>query len=212
MKLKDLEVRIEEVPSFTNPKEHYEQYPTPSNIAACILWQAFMLGDIGAGKIVIDLGCGTGRLSYGAALLGSRVVCVDIDEEALYQARRFINESCSECLVDYVLNELRSASALRSIGDCTVIMNPPFGVKSRGADIDFLEVALKLCNRVYSIHKYSDGLIDIIKRMSREYGFNYYIISKVEFPIKYSLPHHKRRIYYVDAVVIRFCKDNALSR
>ncbi|XLR00576.1 hypothetical protein S83_066774 [Arachis hypogaea] len=38
----------------------------------------------------------------------------------------------------------------------TVIMNPPFGTRKKGADLDFLNVALKVASQaVYSLHKSS---------------------------------------------------------
>ncbi|XP_044463578.1 rRNA N6-adenosine-methyltransferase METTL5-like isoform X3 [Mangifera indica] len=38
----------------------------------------------------------------------------------------------------------------------TVVMNPPFGTRRKGADMDFLSVALKVASgAVYSLHKTS---------------------------------------------------------
>ncbi|XP_048442317.1 rRNA N6-adenosine-methyltransferase METTL5-like isoform X2 [Pyrus x bretschneideri] len=38
----------------------------------------------------------------------------------------------------------------------TVVMNPPFGTRKKGADMDFLSVALKIATQaVYSLHKTS---------------------------------------------------------
>ena len=36
----------------------------------------------------------------------------------------------------------------------TVIMNPPFGTRKKGADLDFLSVALKVSNSIKLIYKY----------------------------------------------------------
>lgn len=72
MKLKTLEYALENMETFENPKIELEQYTTSSHIAACVLHTAqFVYGDI-TGKRVADLGCGSGVLTIGAALLGAR--------------------------------------------------------------------------------------------------------------------------------------------
>lgn len=69
MKLKNLQYALEDIETFENPKIELEQYTTSSHIAACILHTAqFVFGDI-KGKAVADLGCGSGVLCIGAALL-----------------------------------------------------------------------------------------------------------------------------------------------
>ena len=87
MKKKDLEIALERVRPFTDPDPALEQYPTPATIAADILFSAYSAGDI-QGMKVMDLGCGTGIFSIGAALLGAgMVVGYDISESALEIAR-----------------------------------------------------------------------------------------------------------------------------
>lgn len=72
MKLKKLQHVLENIETFENPKIELEQYTTSSHIAACVLHTAqFVYGDI-YGKRVADLGCGSGVLCIGAALLGAR--------------------------------------------------------------------------------------------------------------------------------------------
>lgn len=72
MKLKNLQSALEGFETFKNPKIKLEQYTTSPHIAACILHTAqFTYGDI-KGKIVADLGCGSGVLSIGAAILGAK--------------------------------------------------------------------------------------------------------------------------------------------
>ncbi len=207
LRSKYLEIILERIPSFRNPKLHLEQYITPTPIAAKILWLAFLRGDI-EGKIVLDLGCGTGRLAIGSALLGAKeVICIDIDPEALSIARRSYEELCSEFALSpimFVVMDLRKNPSLypRSM-ECTVIMNPPFGVQSRGADIEFLKCSMRLCRTIYSIHKFSEGFLKILNDLCRGYGFTYEIINRINFPIRWFLPKHRRKVYYVDSLIIR---------
>lgn len=71
MKLKKLQSALEEFETFENPNIDLEQYTTSSHIAACVLHTAQFVYDDIAGKSVADLGCGSGVLTIGAALLGA---------------------------------------------------------------------------------------------------------------------------------------------
>ena len=73
MKLRKLEMLLEEFETFKNPDPALEQYMTPPVVAARLLFHAYMKGDI-EGRSVLDLGCGTGILACGAALLGAKEV------------------------------------------------------------------------------------------------------------------------------------------
>lgn len=69
VKLKTLQSALEGLETFENPKIELEQYTTSPLIAASVLHTAEMVyGDI-KGKFVADLGCGSGILCIGAALL-----------------------------------------------------------------------------------------------------------------------------------------------
>src|SRR3989344_2046606 len=83
---KSVAVELTKLATFENPKVKLEQYQTEAEIAAQVIWKAFLNGDI-EGKSCIDLGCGTGILGIGALILGARkVTFVDIDLEALKKA------------------------------------------------------------------------------------------------------------------------------
>ena len=86
MKQRQLEIILEQVQSFKFPSATREQYATSAPIAAQRLYFAYLRGDI-AGLTVVDLGCGTGVLAVGAALLGGVSTGVDSDEQALDLAR-----------------------------------------------------------------------------------------------------------------------------
>jgi hypothetical protein len=42
-----------------------EQYPTSPQLTAAVILSALERGDVGPGRLVIDLGCGTGMLAIG---------------------------------------------------------------------------------------------------------------------------------------------------
>ncbi|KAL9694762.1 hypothetical protein quinque_014047 [Culex quinquefasciatus] len=75
---------LQTVEGFEKPKVYLEQYVTPSHIAAHALYTIETnYGDL-ENKLVLDLGCGPGMLSIGAALLGAQhVVGIEIDLDAI---------------------------------------------------------------------------------------------------------------------------------
>lgn len=131
MRLRDLEAALDGVPDFPAPDARLEQYRTPSRVAAGLLWEAHQDRAV-ADRDVLDLGCGTGTLAKGAVLLGARVVGVDQDGSALAVAREAVPEARFEAatLPDWSPPDVD-----------TVVMNPPFGAQSRGADRPFHQAA-----------------------------------------------------------------------
>ncbi|MCD6324036.1 MAG: methyltransferase [Desulfurococcales archaeon] len=201
---KSLEILLEETPQFRSPKRELEQYVTPSDIAAELLWEAFMKGDLEG--TVYDLGCGTGKLAYGSLLLGAKgVVCVDIDYEALHQAKEFLSKVWKSPNVDFIQADVRGEDFSRPPKNCVVVMNPPFGVWSRGADIDFILKAAHLCRKGYSIHKASEGFKDVLDELVVD-GLltSYRILDKVKLRLGMTMEAHTRKSYYVDAYLLTF--------
>lgn len=133
-------------------------------------------GDLGPGVTALDLGTGGGVLAAGCALLGcASVLALDVDPNALQLARRNLGrmgllagaappssdgdeeeeeeESGRGCGVELVLAD---ALALPLRGPCvdTAVLNPPFGARRPGADVEFLLAACALARgAVYSLHK-----------------------------------------------------------
>lgn len=200
-----LSILVSRVPGFKTPKEELEQYVTPADVAADLVWSAFMAGEI-EGHVVHDLGCGTGRLSLASSVLNPKyVICSDIDEDALSIAGEVLM-SGSPAPYDLVLADLRTAPPFRS-SDCVAVMNPPFGVKSRGADIDFLKTALSVCSAVYSIHKLSEGFQDVVEEVMKSLNSRYEFLRIVKFPLRASLSKHRKKVVFVDSVIIRASRN-----
>jgi len=150
MKLRQLEMALERLEGYAAPEPRLEQYRTPAPLAARLLFHAWSRGDI-AGKRVIDLGCGTGVLSVGAALLGAgEVTGVDVDPVALQVAKR--NAEAHDVEVRLVPGDVADPALVERLPDGdTVVMNPPFGAQKAHADRPFIDAALRLAPVTYGI-------------------------------------------------------------
>lgn len=182
---KKLEMTLQKCESFKDPKAYLEQYTIPSDLAAEVLFLAYLKGDI-ADKVVFDLGCGTGRLAIGSSLLDAKEVCgFDSDEDALIVARR----NSSNIGVDVKWREMDIANVK---GECdTVVQNPPFGVRRNKADRAFLEKALEVGKVIYSMHKMETQ--EFIKRYVQDLNGEILEIMTVDFSLPYSYGFHRKR-------------------
>ena len=179
-----------------------EQYPTPANIVSAILFSAQMEhGDI-TDKTVFDLGCGDGIFALGAALLGARrVVGIDVQSKALKASQLNSRLLEIEDTVDWVLGDISSLQ-LQCLVD-TVVSNPPFGVKNRGADMRFLKKAISIADVTYSIHLAGEkNRIFLLKEIEK---LNAMVtqIETFQFPIKKLFDFHKKEIHMVDVDLYR---------
>ncbi len=147
MKKKELEILLQSLHSFENPKAQWEQYITPANIAATILFMAYTLGDVES-KGVAELGSGPGIFSIGSCLLGaSEIHAVELDKDAILVLNRNISETnCSSITVHH--NDVSKFS----IAVHTVFQNVPFGSQKRHADLPFIKKAMELGSVVYALH------------------------------------------------------------
>lgn len=155
-----------------------------------MLQLAYVRGDI-VDRVVCDLGCGTGRLAIGAALLGAReVIGVDVDEVALEVAAQ--NACEAGVRVKWVKAEVDGFGG-ENID--TVVQNPPFGVRRRGADMRFLRKALELAKSVYSLHKATPGNRKFIAARAEEMGGRITDRIELKFHIPRQFKFHTRDAY-----------------
>ena len=197
---KDLEIILENVKQFSRPKIELEQYITDSSIVAELVWLSYMRGEITDSKI-LDLGCGTGRFAIASALLGARlVICLDVDIDAINDAKMNILNLGVDSIIDLIVADARHLPFKGSIFD-VVFQNPPFGIQSRrGMDIEFLKSAVKAGSRIYTIHKAET--VDYVVRKVQEFERRVSVIGKrvINIPLMYS--HHRKRIHKVEVVLL----------
>jgi putative methylase len=199
MKLKQLEMALQRLSGFPRPQASLEQYQTPAPLAARLLYHALMKGDIEE-KRVCDLGCGTGVLAIGAALLGAKsVVGVDIDKNAMAIAHA--NAALLDTEVRFLVMDVREGSCRDRIGTCdTVVMNPPFGAQKAHADRPFIDCALTLAPVMYSI--FNAGSIPFVETYTAQRAE---ITEKIggAFPIRRTFAFHTKDVQEIEVEILR---------
>ena len=185
---------LNQVPGFNIPRLDLEQYDTPPAAATTMLLEAHRRDHI-QDRSVADLGCGTGRLAIGAALLGAQTVeGVDVDETALLQAQEAASQvgvldRCSFCLSEI--------SHWHGQVD-TVIMNPPFGSQRNRADRPFMEKALNSATHIHTLHLERNTSFWEASLIRREIDVE--TVQRFNIELPYTYPHHTRSTRTIEMV------------
>ncbi|KAI3430752.1 hypothetical protein D9Q98_009164 [Chlorella vulgaris] len=206
MRLKELESLMQDIAPFEEPKVELEQYPTGPHIAARMLYTVGNSFDEFDGQTVIDLGCGTAMLSIGAAMLGAQhVLGVDLDDDALRIAQQNVDEYEEALPIDFLRCDVRQVALQGRLKADTVVMNPPFGTRRKGADMEFLRAAFQLSrNSVYSLHKSSTR--EFIQRLAeRELrATSAEVLAQLRYDLPASYKFHKQKSKDIEVDLWRF--------
>ncbi|MDD9953104.1 MAG: METTL5 family protein [Candidatus Woesearchaeota archaeon] len=190
---KELAVFLSKLKPFEEPNPKLEQYPTDAEVAASVLWDAYMAGNI-EGKHVADFGCGTGILGIGALALGARhVAFLELDSRVfpvLMENLAFLEHKTDTTYSNYDIVEGNVASYTEEAD--TILQNPPFGTRNEHADTQFLEQALRLAPLVYSFHKTTTK--EHISRIAKQHNAKITNQADFDFPLKQTMAHHKKTI------------------
>jgi putative methylase len=199
MKLKTLEMKLQRLAGFTRPRPLLEQYQTPATLAARLLYDALMSGDI-EGKRVCDLGSGTGMLAIGASLLGAEsVIGVELDENAIGVAKE--NAALLEAEVEFIEADMKDGTLAARVGPCdTVVMNPPFGAQKAHADRPFIDLALALAPVTYGI--FNSGSLPFVQAYTSGRAEITGIVSG-RFPIKRTFSFHTKDVQEIEVEILR---------
>ncbi|MDI6723521.1 MAG: METTL5 family protein [Methanobacterium sp.] len=203
-KKRHLEMMLQNIPPHEDPKVHLEQYTTPASIASDILWNAHALNDIN-GKIVADLGCGTGIFAIGAALLGAeKVIGLDIDNEVIKTAKTYASKMGVDETTEFMSGDIQSFN-LRAD---TVIQNPPFGAQKAGtknADRLFMKKAVETAPVIYSLHmgETEEFVYKYFKSLNGNITHKFYYT----FYIPHIYHFHQKEKINIDVVVLRVEAD-----
>jgi len=211
MKKKDIVSIIQNTESFHNPKVELEQYCIDAVCAVDIIYFAgFEFNDIN-NRVIIDLGAGTGRLSFCSAFLNaSLIVSVDIDFNALKTLQKnaislgledLIYPVCSDILHFKIFKD----SILKNY-QVTTLMNPPFGVKHKHADRAFLKKAFSFSDVVYSIHLAGEKNHQFIMNYVNKFNWRVDHVLPFTMILEKSFDFHTQKVKNIDVNVYRFVK------
>ena len=185
MKQVSLEIKLSMLRKTANRNAALEQYQTPPDVAARLLYRALSDGCL-EGKVVADLGSGNGIFAVGAALLGaSKVYGIESDPSAVEVARE--NSLGVAGDIEFVNCDVSEFHAMVD----TVIMNPPFGSQRRNADVPFIDKALEISKDFYILLNYKAG--DFLERIIEKKGEVAWD-ENVEIPLGHSYDFHRKEI------------------
>ena len=202
-----LEQLLQQIPGFTDPKPSLEQYCTPADTAATLLHIiAYSYHDL-SNQVIMDLGCGTGRLTIGSALLGAhQVIGIEIDPTALKTAREFSDKLETNQQTEWILSTINNIP-LRIPVD-TVIQNPPFGVQVHHQERQFITQALQFAKTTYIIHVAGTAVQNYITRLATQHNgeVDQIIPLKMELPQQFTF--HKKKYHRFQVNLYRIIRRN----
>ncbi|ASJ10410.1 DNA methylase [Thermococcus sp. P6] len=202
MKKKHLAMILSKLEGFKDPKPELEQYRTPGDVAAEMLWLALSMGDL-EGRVIADLGAGTGILTVGACLLGAKkVYAVEVDRPALKVLERNVGLYGFEDRVEVIQSDVSEFSE----GVDSVIMNPPFGSQNPKADRKFLLKAFEISDVVYSIHLAKPEVRRFIERFAGDFSFSITHKITVPFEIPAQFFFHRKKLERIKVDIYRFSR------
>jgi putative methylase len=197
-----LAIVLSKLKGFSDPKIRSEQYMTDSEVASTILWDAYMKGDI-EGKIIADLGSGTGILGIGAMILGAKkVYFVESESSAMEIAKSNLDMVESESSAEFMLIDVREFDKKVDV----IVMNPPFGTKNEHSDKIFLEKAFETGDVIYSLHKSETK--EFIERFSDKNNFKITQVMDFSYPLKATMEFHRKKIEKINVSCFRFIKNS----
>ena len=184
MRRDELVRRVQSVPLPPTPSAPLEQVAAPAEAAADLLGaldRHFGLAD----RSVLDLGCGTGRLAIGAALLGAHPVTgVEVDASLIPIARA----AARAARADVTFRVADVADWGR--GADVVVMNAPFGAQRRHADRPFWDCAFSLAGTAIGAFASSASRI-FIARLALDRGAQVIEVEPVPWNLPRTFPHHR---------------------
>lgn len=194
VKKSELEIILSRCPMFPEPDASLEQYQTPAWIAAEILNTACLRGDI-EGKVVADLGCGTGIFAVGSALLGAkRVLAIDVDRKALELAKVWAAGLGLE--IEFLNKDIKG---LESRVD-TAISNPPFGVQTPHADRVFIDWVVTHARESYMLHYApTEGFV---RERVEELGGRVLAVQRYKCALPHGFPFHRKEKKDIEMVLV----------
>jgi len=209
MKQRQLAMLLSRLPIVEDPILSLEQYPTEGDLASSWIYKIYERGDI-VDRTISDLGSGNGILGFACALMGAKSVkMIDVDDASLdlissnKELLRNELETIGYPSID-ILNHKINSILPKELEANTIIMNPPWGRQTKGADRPFLDAAFNSNADVIHLMHSSKAKHPIA--MAKEKGWMVEHILDAEFRIRAAFKHHKSPIQTSKTSCWRFSK------
>ncbi len=211
MRRKKLEMLLSGLSDLESPDPSLEQYITPAEMVAEVLYFADSQADL-RGKSIAELGCGPAPFAIGAYLMGARNVwACDVDRRMVETAllnisrvRDLLGKEDPGVEYHFEVRDIKDAEGIFPSVD-TILMNPPFGAQKKGADRPFIDRALSMANVVHSIH--NGPSLGFLKEYLGEKGAVITHVWKAPLDMARRFPFHRKEKRSIDIVAIRFTKE-----
>ncbi|MEM0480754.1 MAG: METTL5 family protein [Candidatus Aenigmatarchaeota archaeon] len=201
---KELEIILESLKKFENPKVELEQYETPSNIIAEIV-NFLNLNNLIENKIILEPACGTAKISIALSFFNPKfIIAFDIDKEAIKIARENIKKINAKNIY-LIIGNVENIKFKRKFD--LIVQNPPFGFRGNYNDLKFLEFAFNNSDLIFSIHHGTKENLEFLKKFSEDKGFKIIYYKFFDFPIKYLFKFHRKPKVNIKVVCILFSKN-----
>ena len=198
VRLQQYERALARVPAHPRPTIALEQYRTPPDLAARLVFELAGLGDLARGR-VIDLGAGTGMLSIAAAMFGAPdVVGLDVDPAALRVARTAAADLDVADQTQWVVGDIAQACLRGEVA----LTNPPFGTRQRHADRPFLDHAFSQAPVAVVIHHAE--AVDHVDARAASHGKTRTHGWRLGFDLPHQYAHQSRATKTLAAVALRY--------
>jgi putative methylase len=201
---RELAIYLSKLKNFKVKNFMLEQYETPSEIAAVLIWDMALNSEVNT-RVVLDAGCGAGIFGIGLLLMGAKMVYfVDKDQKAVNVAIENYNNVKEEYEIgeaEFIVEDITMFDEQVDI----VVQNPPFGTKEKHADKKFLEKAFSVAPLVYSFHKYSTK--KFVEAITKDFKFRVDRVTRIDFPIKASFEFHTKPKKFIDVGIFKLVKE-----
>lgn len=199
MRKADLERALEAIPRHPAPSPDLEQYRTPAGIAAHLLLLAHADGAI-QDRRVLDLGCGTGSFTVGAALLGARLATgIDLDAASIALAQQAAQAARVAERTWFITGDLQAWRPEPGAFD-TVVMNPPFGAQkgNKHADQVFLQRAADAVRPRGTVWFLAlERTEGFLTAFAEELGARIERVAAWDYPLEATMAHHRKDVQTV---------------